>query len=279
MKIRPPIVLTFAASDPTSGAGLQADLLTIAALGCHPVSVLTGFTVQDTNGVSAFHALDAAYVAAQARCLLADVPVATIKLGVIGSAANCMAIAEVLAQHREIPVVLDPVLASARGDALADAMTIEALRARLLPLATVATPNSVEARRLVARAAAEDAVRPLAQCAEELLALGCAHVLVTGAHEDAPEVVNTLYGARGVLREDRWTRLEGSFHGSGCTLASALAAALANGLDVADAAGEAQEYTWRALDAGFRAGGGQWLPDRFFWAREMTDAPPPEPAP
>jgi hydroxymethylpyrimidine/phosphomethylpyrimidine kinase len=270
MKTRPPIVLTFAASDPTSGAGLQADLLTLAALGCHPVSVLTGFTVQDTNGVGAFCALDAAQVAEQARCLLADVPVSAFKLGVIGSAANGAAIAAVLAQHPGVPMVLDPVLASARGDALADDRTIDVLREQLLPLATIATPNSIEARRL----AGLPADAPLDACASELLALGCRQVLVTGTHEDGVEVVNTLYAADGVLREDRWTRLDGSYHGSGCTLASALAAALANGLDIGAAAGEAQEYTWRALDAGFRAGAGQSLPDRFFWARGMANTAP-----
>jgi hydroxymethylpyrimidine/phosphomethylpyrimidine kinase len=267
MKTRPPIVLSFAASDPTAGAGLQADLLTLAALGCHPVSVLTGYTVQDTHGVHEFCALDSAAVAAQARCLLADVRVAAFKLGVVGSAANCAAIAEVLSQYPEVPVVIDPVLASARGDVLADDAALDALRELLLPLATIATPNSLEARRLV-----RDPALPLDECARALLALGCEHVLLTGTHEDTPEVVNTLYDVRGVLREDRWTRLDGSFHGSGCTLAAALAAALANGLEVAEAAGEAQEYTWRALEAGFRAGAGQSLPDRFFWARAMKEA-------
>ena len=97
-------------------------------------------------------------------------------------------------------------------------------------------------------------------------------MLVTGTHENTPQVVNTLYGAQGVVRSDRWERLPGSYHGSGCTLASAIAATLANGLDIADAVHDAQEYTWQALAAGFRPGMGQYIPDRFFWAREAEDA-------
>ena len=104
--------------------------------------------------------------------------------------------------------------------------------------------------------------------AARLLEAGCDYVLVTGTHEPGEQVVNVLYDAGGVVREDRWPRLPGSYHGSGCTLASAVAAALANGLGVPEAAREAQEYTWQALAAGFRTGAGQAIPDRFYWARE-----------
>lgn len=270
MPNRPALVLSFAASDPTGGAGLQADLLTIAALGCHPLSVLTGFTVQDTLGVERFVALDSAQVSAQARCLLADMTAAAFKIGVVGSVANCEAIAAVLDAHPEVPVILDPVLASGRGDALGDQGVPEAIVRLLLPRATLVTPNSLEARRLTANGSIAGS---LDECAGRLLALGCRHVLLTGTHEDTPEVVNRLYAPEGVLREDHWTRLEGEFHGSGCTLATAIAAALANGLDLLEAVGEAQEYTWRALGAGFRPGRGQALPDRFFWARQMKPAP------
>ncbi len=254
---RPPIVLTFAASDPTSGAGLQADVLTIAAMGCHPVSVLTGFTCQDTSGVHALHALEARHVTEQARKLLADVRVDAFKLGVLGSAQNAAAIAAVLADFPQLPVVCDPVLASGRGDPLADEAVIAALRDQVLPQSTVVTPNGVEARRLAGE-------RELAACARALLSMGCEYVLLTGGHEPAAQVVNTLYDGGGVVREDRWTRLPGGHHGSGCTLASALAAALASGASVPEAARDAQEFTWQALSAGFAAGGGQLLPNRFF---------------
>ena len=253
MAILPPIVLTFAASDPTGGAGLQADILTLASLGCHPLSVVTALTVQDTRGVEDLLAVESDLVARQARCVLAETPVAALKLGVLGSPANAAAIARILDEHPQVPVVLDPVLASGRGDALASAETVAALRTLLLPRTTVLTPNSLEARALGG--------------VEAVLALGCKYVLVTGTHADTPDVVNTLHGREGVLREDRWPRLKGTYHGSGCTLASALAAGLARGLAVPEAAREAQEFTWNTLAAGFRPGSGQHLPDRFYRMR------------
>lgn len=244
----PPAVLTFAATDPTGGAGLQADVLTIAALGCHPLSVLTGFTVQDTRGVSLLEPLAAQAVAAQARCVLADTAAQAFKLGVFGSAENARAIAEILAEHAAVPVVLDPVLASGRGDELAGAAAIAALLEALAPRATIVTPNSIEARRLGG--------------VERLLERGARYVLVTGTHDAGPEVVNRLHDARGVVREDRWPRLPGEYHGSGCTLASAIAALLARGREPAEAAREAQAYTWQALAAAFRLGAGQSIPRR-----------------
>lgn len=249
MPSAPPVVLTFAASDPTGGAGLQADVLTIAALGCHPLSVLTAFTVQDTRGVSRLRAIDAASVVEQARRLLDDIAVDAFKLGVLGSAENVRAIAEIISGHPRLPMVLDPVLASGRGDELADAEAIHALLEAIVPQSTMVTPNSLEARRLGGP--------------QRLLERGCDFVLVTGTHEAGAQVVNTLYDAGGVVREDRWQRLPGGYHGSGCTLASAVAASLASGQAPADAAREAQAYTWQTLAAAFRPGRGQAIPQRF----------------
>ena len=264
----PPLVLTFAASDPTGGAGMQADLLTIAALGCHPLSVLTGFTVQDTRGVASLQPVDGAFVAAQARALLADLPVRAFKLGVLATAENAKAVAGILAEHPGVPVVLDPVLASGRGDALASDETIVALREHLLARCTIVTPNSVEARRLAQR---DD----LGGCARELLADGCRYVLITGTHEQSDAVVNVLYGPAGpgdasarVLRKDSWPRLPATYHGSGCTLASAIACALAREEPIEKAVRQAQQFTWNALRAGFRPGSGQHLPDRFFAGKD-----------
>jgi len=252
------MVLTFAASDPTGGAGVQADLLTIAALQCHPLSVITGLTVQDTSGVARMMALDAQWVLDQAQCLLADIEVAAFKAGVLGSAANVRAVREIVKAHPAIPFVVDPVLASGRGDSLAADDLVPALREHLLPCTTILTPNSIEARRLAAPET------DLARCAQRLVDRGCKYVLITGTHEATDEVVNTLYDAHGVVREDRWRRLPGEYHGSGCTLASAIAARLAQGTEVPDAAREAQEFTWHALAAAFHAGRGQLLPQRFF---------------
>jgi hydroxymethylpyrimidine/phosphomethylpyrimidine kinase len=271
----PPIVLTFAASDPTSGAGLQADILTLASLGCHPLSVVTAITVQDTAGVEGVLPIDAEWVADQARALLEDMPVAAFKLGMMGSVEIIAAIAEVISDYPDIPVVLDPVLASGRGDQFADEEMIEAMIGLLLPQTTLLTPNSLEARRLAQeiREAGEDAyLEPgLAECAHRLINAGCEYVLVTGTHEGTPQVINTLYGSHGTVRTDRWDRLPGSYHGSGCTLASAIAAHLASGVNVAEAVMGAQEYTWRTLAAGFRPGMGQFIPDRLFWSREEDE--------
>jgi hydroxymethylpyrimidine/phosphomethylpyrimidine kinase len=151
---------------------------------------------------------------------------------------------------------------------LADEDVIVAMRELLLPQVTVLTPNSIEARRLAAEDGDERDLS-LLECAARLAQMGCEYTLITGTHEHTVEVVNQLYNSGGLVRADPWQRLSGSYHGSGCTLASAVAAMLANGLDVPEAVREAQEYTWQSLAAGFRPGMGQYIPDRFFWARDM----------
>jgi hydroxymethylpyrimidine/phosphomethylpyrimidine kinase len=262
----PPIVLVFAATDPSGGAGLQADVMTLASMGCHPISVVTATTIQDTMGVEEVLALEAEWVADQARCVLEDMPVTAFKIGVIGSIENVTAIAEIVSDYPEIPLILDPVMASGRGDEFATDEMIAAIRELLVPQTTIITPNSIEARRLTQEEGEDDI--ELADCAKRLLATGCEYVLITGTHENTPLVTNTLFGPDGVVRTDNWERLPGSYHGSGCTLASAIAATIANGLAISDAVKDAQEYTWQTLKAGFRPGMGQYIPDRLFWARE-----------
>jgi hydroxymethylpyrimidine/phosphomethylpyrimidine kinase len=267
----PPIVLSFAATDSSGGAGIQADILTLASMGCHPLSVITAITVQDTAGVEDVLALDPEWVTDQARAVLEDMPVHVFKMGMLGSVEIITAIAEVISDYPNIPLVLDPVLASGRGDELASDDMVMAMRELLLPQVTIITPNSLEARRLAQDDEDENDMPDLNQCAERLLQMGCEYVLITGTHENTLQVVNNLYGTSGVVRTDSWRRLEGSYHGSGCTLASAIAAALANGLPLAEGVYEAQEYTWQSLKAGFRPGMGQFLPDRLFWARDEPD--------
>ncbi|HEU5284676.1 MAG TPA: hydroxymethylpyrimidine/phosphomethylpyrimidine kinase [Burkholderiales bacterium] len=264
----PPIVLAFAATDPSAGAGLQADILTLSSMGCHPLSVVTAITIQDTVGVEEVLALDAEWIADQARCVLEDMPVSVFKIGLLGSVEIIAAIAEIVSDYPEVPLVLDPVLASGRGDELATDEIISAMRELLIPQTTVLTPNSLEARRLAQEDRDENDFPGLDECARRLLTLGTEFVLITGTHENTPEVVNTLYAREGIVRSDSWQRLPGGFHGSGCTLAAAIAATLANGLDVAEAVRDAQEYTWQALSAAYRPGMGQHIPDRLFWARD-----------
>jgi len=265
--------MVFAATDPTGGAGLQADIMTLASMGCHPVSVVTAITIQDTMGVDEVQPIDGEWVADQARCILEDMPVAAFKIGVLGSLEAIAAVAEVVSDYPEIPLILDPVLASGRGDELASEEMLMAIRELLIPQTTIVTPNSLEARRL-ADDGSEDGDQPdLAECAQRILASGCEYVLITGTHENTGEVVNTLYNSDGVVRSDAWPRLPNTYHGSGCTLASALAATIANGVDMQEAVRDAQEYTWQSLKLAFRPGMGQYIPDRLFWARDDETTP------
>lgn len=272
MKPIPPLVLTFAATDPSSGAGLQADLLTLASIGCHPLSVVTGITVQDTLGVDSVMAVDADWVNEQARTVLEDMQVAAFKLGMLGSVENVAVIAEIVADYPDIPLLIDPVLASGRGDELAGDEIQDAMIDLLFPQASLLTPNSLEARRLAfGDDGSEEEGESLDECARQLLALGSEYVLITGTHERTNDVVNTLYAENGLVRAYSWERLPGNYHGSGCTLTSAIAACLAHGLTMEEAVAEAQEYTWQTLQAGFRPGMGQYIPDRLFWAREEDE--------
>jgi hydroxymethylpyrimidine/phosphomethylpyrimidine kinase len=280
-----PTVMVFAGADPSGGAGVQADLMTVSAMGAHAISAITCVTVQDTTDVQTVVALDPDLVDDQARQILEDVAADAFKVGLIGSVENVATIAEIVSDYPELPLVVDPVLAAGGGNELASLEIIEAIREMLLPQTTLLTPNSIEARRLAAMGDEDWEDLDLETCAARLIGLGCTYVLITGTHENTTDVVNTLYGeafdddgapredAIVLVRQDSWTRLPHSYHGSGCTLASSIAALLATGMDVPAAVREAQEYTWNALKHGFRPGMGQHLPDRFFWAKEEDDEP------
>ena len=216
--------------------------------------------------------IEAEWVIDQARCVLEDMPVTAFKIGVLGSVENIAAIAEVVSDYPDVPLILDPVLSSGRGDELASDEMIGALRELLVPQTTILTPNTVEVRRLALEDGEESGPENVSVCANRLLTLGCEYVLVTGTHENTPQVVNVLYGRDGVIRSDDWERLPGNYHGSGCTLASALAATIANGVEIAEAARDAQEYAWQTLKSAFRPGMGQHVPDRLFWAREENES-------
>ncbi len=249
---------------------MQADILTLASMGCHPLAVVTAITVQDTAGVENFLALDPDWVADQARCILEDIPVVAFKVGVLASPDIVTVVAEIVSDYPDIPLILDPVFASGRGDEFGGEDLVGAIRELMVPQSTVVTPNIAELRRLAD--VDEDEDPDHAECARRILDIGCEYVLVTGTHDATASVVNTLHHRDGIVRTDTWQRLPGSYHGSGCTLASAIAANLARGLDVADAVHEAQEYTWQALARAFRPGMGQHIPDRLFWARDDDEA-------
>lgn len=256
-----PVVMTFAGNDPTGGAGIQADIEAIASMGCQAAPVITTLTVQDTRNVIRFEPVSSLLLIEQARAVLEDMPIACFKLGMLGSVENVEAIHTLLRDYPEIPVVTDPVLRAGGGNELADDELIDAMITLLLPLTTVLTPNSQEARRLAPEADTLDA------CGQELLATGCELVLITGTHENTATVDNILYGNMRKLETFSWERLPHSYHGSGCTLASGIAGLLGQGLEPFTAIHEAQEYTWEALKNGYRVGMGQHLPNRLFWAR------------
>jgi hydroxymethylpyrimidine/phosphomethylpyrimidine kinase len=334
-----PCVLVFSGADPSGGAGMAADIQAITAMGAHALPVLTAITVQDNNRVHAVLPVAPEVLLQQARTLMAQVPVAAVKIGITGSAENALAIAlllgELRATHRQAagvapgwaqrlysdpPVVLDPVLRSGHGDALSRDDAVQAL-APLLPLATLITPNGPEAAALAgsaarlrvpagghstppltgaARAGADDApagmlavaaaiaqdmapadmaegARAQARVprvwhgtahgdalahARALRALGCANVLVTGGHDEGSDVVINRWLGPDRQQNWSWPRLAGSFHGSGCTLASATAGLLALGNSMSQALTKAQGYTQRALAASYAIAPGQRIPQR-----------------
>jgi hydroxymethylpyrimidine/phosphomethylpyrimidine kinase len=252
----PPVVLVIAGNDPSGGAGLVADIQAIGAADAHPAPVVAALTVQDTHNVMRVEAVAPELVTEQARAVLSDLPVRAVKLGLLAGAAVGQAVAALLATRRDLPLVVDPVLAASGGGPLAEDALLSVYLDALFPLATLVTPNAAESRRLA------PAAKDLETRAEALLATGARHVLIKGADEDSPEVHNHLFGPGGAHRVFNWPRLPGSYHGSGCTLASAIAARLAHGMDLAQAVEEAQRYTWDALQRGWQPGRGQRIPDR-----------------
>lgn len=253
-----PIVLCFSGHDPSGGAGVQADMEAIVGHRCHVASVITALTEQDSRNVKKLIPQRPTDILSQARTLLADFKVSAFKIGLIGDANVALAIAEILRQHPGIPVVLDPVLAAGGGTELSGQGLIDAIVAELLPLTTLLTPNSVEARQLSGQT-------DLANCGHWLQDNGAEYVLITGTHENSELVHNRLFMPDRLDQTFNWERLPHQYHGSGCTLAAAAAALLAQGLDVFTAVSEAQEFTWQALAAAYRPGLGQHNPDRLFW--------------
>lgn len=253
-----PVVLCFSGHDPSGGAGVQADIEAIIGHQCHAASVITSLTEQDSRNVKNLIPQQPEDILTQAQTLLADFKVSAFKIGLLGDAGVAEAIAQILRQYPAIPVVLDPVLAAGGGTELASQQLIEVIVEQLLPLTTLLTPNSEEARRLSGQA-------ELADCGRVLHGKGAEYVLITGTHESSELVHNRLYMPDNLQETFNWERLPHSYHGSGCTLASASAALLAQGLDVFTAVSEAQEFTWQSLAAAYRPGQGQYNPDRLFW--------------
>ena len=243
-------VLSIAGSDPSGGAGIQADLKAISACGCYGMAAVTALTAQNTGGVSGVHRVPAAFVADQIAAVLADVRTDAVKIGMIATADIASAVADALAGYGG-PVVLDPVMAAKGGAALLAPEAVAALRDRLVPVAAVITPNLPEAAALLGTSAAEDTAA-MAQQAAALMALGPKAVLLKGGHLPGPQSPDLLATPDGLC----W--LEGGrfptrhTHGTGCTLSAALAALLARGVPLPDAAARAKRYVAGAIAAAGR---------------------------
>jgi hydroxymethylpyrimidine/phosphomethylpyrimidine kinase len=250
-----PVLLCVGGHDPSGGAGIQADIEATSAAGTFAATVVTSLTLQSTCGVQGVRAQPAEQVEAQCRVIFEDSRVAAVKLGMLGSSRVLRVLSQLADEHARIPWVLDPVLSSGSGQPVADAALLNQMKKNLLGRCTLVTPNLPEARTL-------SGARDPAECARRLLDTGCFWVLITGTHDGTTDVVNRLFGRDGSYREWTWPRLAGNYHGSGCTLASAIASRLALGMDMEAAADEAQAYTWETLNRALRTGRCQLTPNR-----------------
>lgn len=253
------VALTVAGSDPSGGAGIQADLKTFSALGAYGTAVLTALTAQNTRGVTGVHPVPAEFVGLQLRTLLDDVQVHATKLGMLGTTEVVREVVAVLAERRPGPVICDPVMVATSGDRLIDEEAVAAVRSELLPLADLITPNVPEAATLlggdpVTRAEA------LAEQARALLELGPGAVLLKGGHLGGPESVDVLATTEGVWTVRRPRVATTATHGTGCTLSSAITALVATSGGAAwlPVVERARDYLQRALEAGdsLRVGSG-----------------------
>lgn len=262
-----PIVLSLSGHDPSGGAGIQADIESIGALGCHAATAITCLTVQDTCNVYQLQPVDADLFYQQAKRILQDMSVAVIKIGLLGCPKIVQRVLCLLDEYSDIPVVYDPVLAAGGGKELSSAALLTVIQESLLSKVTVLTPNVPEALRLLNQAVPADdqliTITQLETIAQALHQQGCGAILLTGTHNATNMVYNHFY-QRGVLVDTgEWQRLTQRYHGSGCTLASAIAAQLANGHRLINAVQQAQQFTWQSLVDGFVAGKGQYLPNRW----------------
>jgi len=252
-EVRYPSVMTVAGFDPSGGAGIQADIKTISALGCYATSALTALPVQNTLGVQSIHPIPTSVVADQMRAILDDVPPDAIKIGMVHSVELAETIAHVLGEYPRAAwqgrIVLDPVMVATSGHKLIEDSTIEALSRLLFPLAAVVTPNMDEAAVLAAMEVRT--VEDMREAGRRIMRLGCRALLLKGGHLDENRLTSLLFAADGTVAELHSERTPTrNTHGSGCTLSSAIASYLARGEGLLDAVRHAQDYVSAAIRAG-----------------------------
>jgi hydroxymethylpyrimidine/phosphomethylpyrimidine kinase len=244
--MKTPIALTIAGSDSSGGAGIQADLKTFSALGVYGASVITALTAQNTQGVTAIHAVPPDFIAAQIEAVFSDLAIDVVKTGMLGNEAAIVAVANGLAAWPGPPLVVDPVMVAGSGDPLLDEGAEFALRSHLIPIAHILTPNLPEAARLLGASQAVDEKMMVRQ-GELLLSFGPKAVLMKGGHGTGAEAVDILLDGTNIVRLAADRIRTRNTHGTGCTLASAIAAFLARGMSLLDAVREAKSYLTNAL--------------------------------
>lgn len=253
-----PTVLCFSGLDPSGGAGLQADIEAIGQSGAHAAIACTALTIQNSQQVFGFEATSKELLLAQANAVVNDLPIRCVKSGMLGTTDNITALAEFLIQHPNYAYVLDPVLVANSGGSLGDQATLVTAFQQLIPLATLITPNTVELRALTG-------IQDIDEATEALFKLGAKAVLVKGGHEETPDYIrNALYINNDLVSETTCARLEGEYHGSGCSLASFIAGRLAQGDTVQQAVNHAETWLFGVLQqAESPVADGQKIPKRF----------------
>jgi hydroxymethylpyrimidine/phosphomethylpyrimidine kinase len=246
-----PVALTIAGSDSSGGAGIQADLKTFAALGVYGASVITALTAQNTSGVSGIHVVPADFVTAQIDAVFSDLGVRAVKIGMVAQLATIDAIVAGLTRWSPKHIVLDPVMVATSGDRLLATEAVEALRTKLIPLASLITPNLPEAAGLLDEpvALSESAIESQGK---RLLAMGCRAVLIKGGHGQGPESIDYLIDGNGVIALAAPRIATKNTHGTGCSLSSAIAAGLAKGDDLETAVRNAKTWVTAAIAAADR---------------------------
>lgn len=248
--------------------GIQADLASFAAMGCHGLSAVTSILVGDTTVIEDVLPIDPEWVADQARAVLEDMPIAAFKVGAVNSIEAISMIAEIVSDYPDIPLVLDPFVSSLPEQGMENEDLLSAIAEMLIPQTTLMLCSAVELSRLAEtwrEASTEDM---LALDATRIIEMGCEYLFLTGTPTDAHDVANTLFDQTGIVRQDNWQRIAGSFAGAGTTLSATITAMLANGVDIPEAVFEAQEFTIASIANAQRFGMGKLVPDRYFWARE-----------
>ncbi|MEB3768077.1 hydroxymethylpyrimidine/phosphomethylpyrimidine kinase [Acinetobacter sp. MD2] len=251
-------VLCFSGLDPSGGAGLQADIEAIGQSGAHAAIACTALTIQNSQQVFGFEATSSQLLLAQAQAVVQDLPIKCVKSGMLGTTENITALAEFLTAHPDYHYVLDPVLVANSGGSLGDQATLVAAFQQLIPLATLITPNTVELRALTG-------INDLDAATQKLFELGANAVLVKGGHEATPDYIrNALYIHAELVSETTCSRLDGEYHGSGCSLASYIAGRLAQNDSIQQAVNHAETWLWTVLkQAESPVSGGQKIPKRF----------------